>query len=143
MDYKNLFETVRRHIDHLGLACVIKAGKRTTDKVIATAEGKMQVRLPAELREFYETIGNGFSLAWQADANASDAPFASLQIPTLSYLTKMYVGWREITLYTPEEAESYGFPYTDDPALAKRTAARMWHWLPVIEEGNGDLICQD
>jgi len=19
----------------------------------------------------------------------------------------------------------------------------MWHWLPVIEEGNGDLICQD
>ncbi len=48
-----------------------------------------------------------------------------------------------MALYSPKAAEKYGFPYTKDPALAKITAARMWHWLPVIEEGNGDLICID
>ena len=48
-----------------------------------------------------------------------------------------------MVLYSPERAEEYGFPYTKDPILAKRTAARMWNWLPVIEEGNGDSICLD
>jgi cell wall assembly regulator SMI1 len=143
MDYNSLFDTVRRHLDRQGVACEIEAGKPATNKVLTKAETKMKIRLPAELRAFYQIIGDGFSLWWQADADDLKKPFGSLQVPTLSYLARMYVDWRKTSLYSQEKAEKYGFPYTKDPALAKRTAARMWHWLPVIEEGNGDLICQD
>ncbi len=48
-----------------------------------------------------------------------------------------------MALYDSEAAERYGFPYTKSPTLAKQTAARQWHWLPVIDDGNGDLICVD
>lgn len=143
MDYKNLFETVRRHVERLSIACEVEAGKVASEKSIAKVEDKMNARLPAELREFYQTVGDGFSLRWQADADDSNAPFANLQVPTLKYLASMYIGWRGMVLYSPEAADKYGFPYTKDPALAKRTAARMWHWLPVLEEGNGDSICHD
>ena len=78
-------------------------------------------------------------LFWQSDPNDPKKPWGSLQVPSLSYLAEMYTGWRGLVLYTPEKAEQYGFPYTKDPALAKRTAARMWHWLPVIEDGERRL----
>jgi hypothetical protein len=103
----------------------------------------MKVHLPAELREFYQEIGDGFVLFWQSDPNDAEKPWGSLQVPTLSSLAEMYSGWRGLVLYTPEKADQYGFPYTKDPTLARRTAARMWHWLPIIDEGNGDTICLD
>jgi cell wall assembly regulator SMI1 len=143
MDYKSLFGSVRGHLQRLGVACEVRAGKAATEKAFAKAEGKINVQLPADLREFYQAVGDGFSLRWQADADDHKAPFANFQVPTLKYLASMYEGWRGMALYSPPEAEKYGFPYTKDPTLAKQTAARMWHWLPVIEEDNGDLICQD
>jgi cell wall assembly regulator SMI1 len=143
MDYKSLFDTVRSHVVGQGAACEVRGGKLATEKALAKVEAEIKVRLPAELREFYRTMGNGFSLRWEASSDDNKAPFANFQVPTLKYLASMYTGWREMCLYSPAKAEKYGFPYTNDPALAKRTAARMWNWLPVIEEGNGDLICQD
>ncbi|MEJ5277184.1 MAG: SMI1/KNR4 family protein [Thermogemmata sp.] len=143
MKYTRLFDTVRRHLERLGVACEIEAGKVATAKAVARIEAKIQVRLPAELREFYQTMGDGFLFRWQTEPEDHNGPFASLWVPTLDYLASMYTGWRKIALYSPEESERYGFPGTKDPALAKRTAARMWHWLPVLEQGNGDMICLD
>jgi cell wall assembly regulator SMI1 len=143
MDYESLFETVRRHLERVGVACEVEAGNVATERLLTKVEAEIKVRLPAELREFYQTMGDGLSLRWQVNSDDGNAPFANLQVPTVENLASMYTGWREIALYSPEKAERYGFPYTQDPALAKRTAARMWHWLPVIEEGNGDMICQD
>lgn len=143
MDYSDLFGTVRRHLEPHGVICEVEAGKKVTQKAFAKAETKMKVLLPVELREFYFAVGDGLSFRWQADPEDLKEPFANLEVPSLTHLASMYVGWRQMALYSPEEAEKYGFPYTEDPELAKRTAAKMWHWLPVIEEGNGDLICQD
>lgn len=141
MEYKDLFDTVRRRLDSLGVKYEIEAGKLASEKVLEKIEAKIQVQLPSKLRAFYQTVGDGFSFSWQSDADDLEQPFANLQIPTLKHLASLYSGWREMVLYSPEEAEKYGFPYTKDPALAKRTAARMWNWLPVIEEGNGDMFC--
>ncbi|WP_088253688.1 SMI1/KNR4 family protein [Fimbriiglobus ruber] len=143
MDCRVLFETVRRHLNLHGITCEVETGSKVTEKILAKAESETKIRLPGELREFYTTIGNGFSFFWNADANDPNSPFGSLLIPTLADLVSLYHGWREVALYTPEKAEAYEFPYTDDPRLAKQTAARMWFWLPIIQEGNGDLICID
>lgn len=143
MDYPDLLETVLRHLEGLGVAYTAVAGEPVTDEELASAEVEMKVRLPTELREFYQVIGDGFLLHWQSDPDDPKKPWGFLQVPELSSLASMYAGWRGQVLYSPERAEEYGFPYTKDPALAKRTAARMWHWVPLIEEGNGDSICLD
>jgi cell wall assembly regulator SMI1 len=143
MDYPSLLETVLGHLEELGVACTATASDPATDEALASAEARMKVRLPGELREFYQEIGDGFSLFWEADPCDHTKPWGSLQVPALAALTDLHAGWREMVLYSPEKAEEYGFPYTKDSALAKRTAARMWHWLPVIQDGNGDSICLD
>lgn len=143
MEYNALIDSVRVHLDRLRVACNIDAGKPVTEKALAKAERQMSIRLPAQLREFYQAIGNGFSFDWSADPDSSNSPFGGLTVPKLSHLSEWYIGWQRGALYSPEEGERYGFPYTDDPALAKITAAKMWHWLPVIQEGNGDQLCID
>lgn len=143
MTYQELFETVHKHLASHGVTCEIVPGPLATQEQIAAIESRMKVRLGAELSSFYATVGNGISLRWQANADDSKLPFANLQIPTLESLAGGYESWRSYALYTPEAAAKYGFPYTKDPALAKRTAAHMWHWLPIIDEGNGDQICLD
>lgn len=143
MEYTRLFDMVRCHLESLGIACTVRAGKVATEKSIARIEGKIKVRIPAELREFYQTAGDGFVFFWEAASKGKNQPYGILEMPTLKELARMYTGWREMVLYSPEEAAKYGFPYTEDPALAKRTAARMWHWLPLIDAGNGDMFCLD
>jgi hypothetical protein len=142
MEYRAPLDIIRRHVERQGVGCTATSGKPASEKAVAATEAKMKLRLPAELRDFYRTVGNGYWMFWEADPNDSKQPFGGLQVPTLSSLAEMYRGWRGLALYTPELAEKYGFPYTKDPSLAKRTAARQWHWLPVIEEGS-DLICLD
>ncbi|MBN9523813.1 SMI1/KNR4 family protein [bacterium] len=143
VDYRGLLDVVRRHVERQGVRCAVNSGKPASEKAIAATEAKLKVRLPAELREFYRTVADGYAMFWQADPNDAGQPFSGLQVPKLSSLAGLYSGWRGMALYSPEQAEAYGFPYTKDPALAKHTAARQWHWLPVIEQGNGDLICLD
>jgi cell wall assembly regulator SMI1 len=143
MDYAALFDTVRQHLESLAIATEIISGAVATDDAIAQLEATIGCRLPADVRDFYQTVGDGFSLAWQSDADASGQPFAALIVPPLEDVLRTYTEWRDTMLYTPEKADAYGFPSTDDPALAKRTAARMWHWLSIIDEGNGDTLCID
>ncbi len=143
VDYHGLLDAVRLHVEEQGVSCAIASGKVASEKAIGAIEAKLKVRLPAELREFYRTVSDGYAMFWQADEDDCKQPFGGLSVPKLSSLAEMYSGWRGMALYSPEAAEKYGFPYTTDPALAKRTAARQWQWLPVIEEGNGDLICLD
>src|SRR5262245_47058890 len=104
MDYKRLFDTVRRHLEGLGGGCKVAAGNVASEHAVAKFEGRMRVRLPTELREFYQSVADGFSFRWEADPNDSKAPFASLQVPTLKYLGSMYTGWRKTALYSPAES---------------------------------------
>ncbi len=143
MDYPSLLKTVFGHLDELGIPYQAASGEPATDEALASAEAAMKIRLPAELREFYQTVGDEFLLFWESDSDDPKKPWGSLSVPSLSSLVDTYTGWRGLVLYSPERAEEYGFPHTNAPALAKRTAARMWHWLPVITEENGDAICLD
>lgn len=144
MKYDTLFNSVQSHLERQGVECQIQVGKIASDKAISKIESKLSIQIPDELKEFYQSVGNGYTFFWEANTGDSRKSITTLlQVPTLANLASMYVGWREMVLYTPEAAEKYGFPYTEDPALAKQTAARMWHWLPVIEEGNGDMFSLD
>jgi cell wall assembly regulator SMI1 len=143
VDYHGLFEIVRRHLERHGVVCDISIGEPASAQELAAVENELGVTLPGELREFYTTVGNGYSMYWNADASNARNPWGSLQVLSLVSLAEVYTGWRGMALYDSEAADRYGFPYTKNPTLAKQTAARQWHWLPVIEEGNGDLICVD
>lgn len=143
MDYVGILEAVYGRLDELGVAGRADAGEPPTEEALAAAETEMGFRIPAELREFYRTVGDGFSLYWETDHGDAEKLWGGFHVPELAELVGMYAGWRELVLYTPERAEEYGFPHTTDPARAKQTAARMWHWLPVIREANGDAICLD
>lgn len=143
MDYKELISTVQRHVKALGCVCEVEAGGHITDNAISKAESRMKIRFPVELRQFYLEVGDGLSLRWKGDSDDPKAPFANLSVPSLANLASTYLSWQQISLYTPAKAKKYGFPHTKDPALAMQTAAKMWHWMPVIEEGNGDMISFD
>jgi cell wall assembly regulator SMI1 len=143
MHFRKFLDRVRHHVEKQGVECSDICPRPASEKALRETETKLGIRIPAELREFYRTIGNGYSMNWQADEHDAKQPFGGLQVYSLSELAGTYTGWRGLALYTPERAEKYGFPYTKDPELAKRTAARQWHWLPIIDHANGDLICVD
>ncbi len=128
MDYRELLDAVRRHVKRLKVDCAVTSGKPASEKAVAAAEAKLNVRLPAELREFYRTVADGYAMFWQADANDSEQPFGGLRVPSLSSLAETYSGWRGMALYNPEQAEKYGFPYTKDP---------RWRSAPRPGSGNG------
>jgi cell wall assembly regulator SMI1 len=144
MDYRSLFQRVQSHLEGLQVKNSYSPGRH----VIAcwdiwAAEDTMMRPLPDDLKQFYLAVGDGLCFRWEAESAEKYPPFANLQIPSLSFLASQYLEWRESVLYSPDETEEYSFPYTKNPELAKRTAARMWHWLPVLVEGNGDQICID
>jgi cell wall assembly regulator SMI1 len=143
MDYDRLFATVFKHVRGQGVKCEAWCNDPAKEQEVVEGEAAMKRSLPYELRQFYLSFADGMSLRWTADEEDLEQPFANFQVPTVSYLAEMNVGGRGIRLYSQEEAERYGSPHTTDPVLALKTAARQWHWLPVLEEGNGDVICMD
>jgi cell wall assembly regulator SMI1 len=144
MDYRVLFQRVRAHLESLQVKYRYSAGRPVIECWdIWDVQDTLKRSLPHDLRQFYLAVGDGLSFRWEAESGEEYPPFANFQIPSLSCLAAQYFDWRELALYSPEKAEEYGFPHTKDPELAKRTAARMWHWLPIIEEGNGDELCID
>jgi hypothetical protein len=58
---------VLSHLDRSGVAGAATPGEPVTEEALASAEARMMVRLPAELREFYQDIGDGLALFWQSD----------------------------------------------------------------------------
>lgn len=143
MGYQGLFDAVYARLEELGATGTAIGDDPATDEALAATETEMGVHLPEELREFYRTVGDGHSFFWESDPDDHSKPWGSLKVPSLAGLAEMYRGWRGLALYTPDRAEAYGFTGTKDPDLAKRTAARMWHWLPVVGEPSGDAICID
>ena len=140
MTFTPIIDEAITRLNQLGVEVDSAAGRTTTDRQLKAAEARMGIRLPHDLREFYQEVGNGFAMYWQSKEAQN---WGGLSAPPLKELAGLHREWNEISVYTPEAAEKYGFPYTKDPALAKRTAARMRHWLPLNGEGNGDVICID
>ena len=65
---------------------------------------------------------------------------ANVEIPPLLELVADH---RHRQTYATEYDARYAYPHVKDPALARRTAERMRHWLGFHTEGNGDRFCVD
>ncbi len=144
MSCADLFGRVRARLDELGVQATFGTGRPVIECWdVWEVQDTIGRSIPDTLRLFYLEMGDGLTFRWQAPGEDENGPFAKLEIPSLRSLGWAYHAWRDVVLYTPEKAESYGFPHTEDPALAKRTAGRMWDWIPVLAEGNGDTICID
>lgn len=144
MDYKRLFEQVRTRLDSLGVNYSFYAARPVLECWdIWGAQYDMKRMLPKELCKFYLDMGDGLSFRWESEPENGALVFANLQMPSLESLVRQYFDWRNCVCYSPENAAEYGFPHTANPQLAIRTAARMWDWLPILYQGNGDQICID
>jgi SMI1 / KNR4 family (SUKH-1) len=143
MDYLQLFQRAQAHLKGLQVESSFYPGGHVIDWDLWAAKDTMKRPLPEDLRQFYLEVGNGLSFNWKAESAKQYPPFANVEVPSLWSLGRGYLEYQDGECYSPEKAEEYGFPYTKDRQLAKRTAARMWHWLPVFAEGNGDKICLD
>lgn len=140
MSFVHIIGEAITRLNELGIEVDAAAGQVTSERQLRAAEARMGIRLPQALGEFYREVGNGYAMFWQSEEARL---WGGLSVPPLKELAGLLRDWKRISVYTPEAAEKYGFPYTKDPALAKRTAAKMRDWLPLIEEGNGDAICLD
>ncbi len=106
MDYRELLDAVRRHVKQLKVDCAVTSGKPASEKAVAAAEAKLNVCLPAELRESYRTVADGYAMFWQADANDSEQPFGGLRVPSLFSLAETYSGWRGMADYRQAIADA-------------------------------------
>ena len=142
--YRQLIEHAKSHLDSLGVAYRKRVGWPLLPWSIRVVERKLGFKLPRELSDFYREIGNGFRFAWATgDESDSHLKIGGIHVPSLNLMLRNWRSRRKYFLYDANAADKYGFPYTDDPDLAKRTAARMWNWLPVIHDDNGDEFSID
>lgn len=142
--YRQLIEHAASHLDKLGIAYRHQAGWPTLTWSIALMERRLGLKLPRQLADFYREIGNGFRFMWATgDESDTQTEMGGIHVPSLNLMFRNWRSRRKYSLYDANAAESYGFPYTDDPELAKKTAARMWNWLPVLHEENGDEFSID
>ena len=139
MAYLELFETAANHVRGQGANVRLSRGKPLSASLIQTAQLQAPIPIPSSMADFYEEVGDGFSFSWSAEG--SRMPFADVEFPKLSEITRSLLG----NLYAAriEWMRDYDFRYTVDPVLAKQTAVRMQKWLPFHEEGNGDEFCLD
>lgn len=110
---------------------------------IKKAHERLPWELDPELLNFYHKGTNGLLFSWVAKESLDLQSIASVSLPNLKELVKHVESWKGILYYTPEQIEEYGFPHTDNPALAKQTAERMNNWVPLLGSGEADLICVD
>ena len=144
MSYRELIVSVRSHVDKLGVPCRYQAGWPLLPWSVTLAERKLGFSLPADLKDFYREIGNGMRLVWIDETpSRPDIILGGIHVPHLGLLVRHWRERKNGILYDAAAADRYGFPYTKDPELAKKTAARMWNWLPVLHHENGDEFSLD
>lgn len=142
---RQLLRSVKTHLRSLGIECSLRFGFPVFPWSLRTAERQFGFSLPDDLRSFYRSVGDGCTLKWlhRSSDGSELTTGGGFEVPTLSRLVKNWIDRRNHVLYNETEGKEYGFPFTDDPDLAMKTAARMWSWLPVIHLPNGDQFSID
>lgn len=138
MAYLELFEQAADHVRSQGVKVVFKRGKPLAASAIERACKKSVIPIPASLAEFYAEVGEGLRLAWRSKQQGG--AFANYEVPNLELcVVESFDSLRRRT----EWDDSYAFPFTDDPVLAKQTALKMRKWMRFYMEGNGDMFALD
>jgi hypothetical protein len=137
MAYLELFERVVAHVAGKGVAVTCDRGASLTATVIDGFVRQSPLGVPQSLIEFYSEVGDGLLFQWSRD---DVRPFCLMEFPTLARLVANAI--RAVNRQV-EWHDSYQFPFTNDPELAKATAQRMRKWLAFQWEGNGDRLCVD
>lgn len=138
MAYLELFERVADHVRRQGGKVRFKRGKPLSPVAIERARSQAFIPIPTQLAELYAEIGDGLEFGWST--KRGNTPFANHELSPIKDCAPTSL---EDVNWLTEWNDDYGFPYTDDPELAKKTAIKMRKWLRFAGEGNGDTFCLD
>jgi hypothetical protein len=137
------FTKVKSHVEALGAEVEVTWGSRLALPFRLLAELVAGGSFPPKLNQFRSQVGSGFGFRWRLGSRVDDLRYGGFQLMGMFEAASRLRLRKKDVLYTNKEADDYGFPYTNDPEVAKKTAARMWKFVPVIEFGNGDAISID
>jgi cell wall assembly regulator SMI1 len=129
-----IFKRVTRHLNKLDIVPKLTKLPPLDMSMLRGLRQKLGLSLPADLHDLYLNYAGGLMYSWFAEG-----AFGALQIPMPKDLSKQLRGWKELVLWM----DDYDFPHVKNSTLARKTYAKMKHWLPLIGEGNGDGFCLD
>lgn len=133
-----LYETIApvlTHLEELGASIGMFISTPTRSSLVERFEAEFNLSLPDAVREFYIKHADGLFLHWTIDALDVQG---NLTIASLNELRLARQRWLNSD-QGPKPIAKRVEPL--DTAL--KTWERMANWLPIWEEGNGDLGCID
>lgn len=131
-------EIAANHVRRQGVAVEIEIHDPPSAATIRAARRACPLAIPEELVDVYREIGDGLSVRWIEHEDRG--PLGMVDLLPLQLIADYCAGRRK---FAREWDDGYGFRFTKDPQLARRTALRMRSWLQVHAEGNGDRFCLD
>jgi hypothetical protein len=108
-------------LERRDIAVALVISQPVKERKLKRFEEKAEVCLPHDVSAFYLEGSDGLYCYWET---ASE--YGSFQIPSLQDLRQRLISWGNLELSLDDSS----FPYVDDEDLAKKTFARMAHWIP-------------
>ncbi|QDU58842.1 SMI1/KNR4 family protein [Aeoliella mucimassa] len=131
MNSNQLLQHAIAHLESLGIEVEFTQAAAIELAEIKAFEAELGFRLPADLAEFYTSCSNGFTMAWE---DTPQGVWGNAYLPELQELRLLRQRWC---------TDQLGFTHYHQVSFEQCNAPNLYHWLPLIEEENGDQICVD
>lgn len=128
----NLLDQLTRatqHLDSLGIASEGYLYEPAPVESIEAFEREFSLTLPRDFVSLYNLQSDGFTFSWEAD-DASGYAY----LPALNELRLQRQSW------CTDQLDCAGFK---NITLDDTEHPELFPWLPLVDEGNGDLLCLD
>lgn len=126
---------VLMHVEQLGAAIDVSIKAPTKMSRVDRFEFDFGLNMPDSIRQFYTDVADGLTIAWHIDDYALQG---RIEIASLKELRLFRERWLSGDRGPKPESK-----YFDDIGAALTVWERMANWIPIWDEGNGDLGCID
>jgi hypothetical protein len=136
--YLEHFLRSRDFLSQHGLNPTLKMGRPLSEKDLTAADAKAGVSMPAELRQFYLELGDGFQFIPDDDQELNLGSWAGM------YLSDHVIVNEDFGLHVREEAIDRIPKAIVHPDLLRKEREKRCSWMPFFGFGcGGSYLCLD